>query len=316
MIRQIPYARPPVGELRFRKPVPVENWRDVLLATRVPNSCPQTLSPPGVFDEWNTKAPLSEDCLFLNVWVPKKLRAYRNASALIWIHGGGFSSGASTLDQYDGAYLAVTSDVIVASMNYRVGALGFLYVGVDEAPGNVGLFDQHLAVKWIKENVEAFGGDPQSLTLFGESAGGASVAFHLISPTSRHLTRRFVMQSGSANMPWSFKTSAVARGRAFELADALGCPINGTDLNEAARAVVECLRALPVANITCEQDKLIKLGIDYAFVPTVDGEFLPKSPEQLLDGGDFAGVEAIIGTTKDEGIHRQMSLFSMMERLL
>lgn len=308
MYSQIPYAQPPLGELRFKNPVPAENWKDVLLATQVPNSCPQQLTYPGIFDEWNTKAPLSEDCLFLNIWVPKKLRASRNASVLIWIHGGGFFTGASTLDQYDGAYLAVKNDVIVASMNYRVGALGFLHMGIDEAPGNMGLFDQHLAIKWIKENIESFGGNPNSLTLFGESAGGASVSFHLISPTSRNLTRRFIMQSGSANMPWSFKTSEEARNYAFELADALGCQINRTDLN-AALAVVECLRALPVTNITSEQDKLIKLGMDFAFVPTVDGEFLPKSPEQLLDGGEFTGVEAIIGTTRDEGINIQRFLY-------
>lgn len=266
-----------------------------MLATRVPNSCPQELVYPSYFDEWNTKAPLSEDCLFLNIWVPKKLRSEANATVLIWIHGGGYFTGASTLEQYDGAHLAVNNGVIVASMNYRIGALGFLHLDPEEAPGNMGLFDQHLAIKWIKENIESFGGNPNSLTLFGESAGGGSVSFHLISPTSKNFTSRFIMQSGTANAPSSFKPSQEAQRLALELASALDCAKN--DTNE----VIKCLRVLPVRNITFEQDKLIKLGMDFPFVPTVDGVFLPTSPEELLENGRFDGVEAIVGTTKDEG---------------
>ena len=261
----------------------------------MPNSCPQQLLYSEYFDEWNTKAPLSEDCLFLNIWVPKTIRSLGNASVLIWIHGGGYFTGASTLQQYDGAHLAAKNNVIVASMNYRVGALGFLHLDSDEAPGNMGLFDQHLAIKWIKENIESFGGDPQSLTLFGESAGGGSTSFHLISPTSKNLTKRFIMQSGTANAPWSFKTSQEAQKLALELASALDCAKNDT------KEVIKCLRAVPFGNIAVEQDKLIKLGMDFPFAPTVDGVFLPKSPEELLQDGGFEGVEAILGTTKDEG---------------
>ena len=262
----------------------------------MPNSCPQQLVDSEIFGEWNTKAPLSEDCLFLNIWVPKKLRSTGNASVLIWIYGGGYFSGASTLEQYDGAHLAVKNDVIVASMNYRLGALGFLHLDPKDAPGNMGLFDQHLAIKWIKENIQLFGGNPQSLTIFGESAGGGSASLHLISPMSKHLTRRFILQSGTANAPWSFKPSQEAHKLALEFASLLGCANNDT------REVIECLRAVPAGNITFEQDKLIKAGLDLPFGPTVDGVFLTKSPEELMQDGGFDGVEAIIGTTKDEGI--------------
>lgn len=241
--------------------------------------------------------------------MPKRLRSSGNASVLIWIHGGGYFTGASTLEQYDGAHLAVSKDIIVASMNYRVGALGFLHLGIEDAPGNMGMFDQHLAIRWIKENIEFFGGNPDSLTLFGESAGGGSTSFHLISPTSRNLTRRFIMQSGTANTPWSFKTSEEARKLAFKLAAMLGCQVSATDSSEALE-IVKCLREIPAKNITTEQDKLLKLGLDIPFVPTVDGAFLPKPPNQLLEDGGFNDIEALIGTTKDEGIKLNWTTYS------
>lgn len=125
------------------------------------------------------------------------------ATVLIWIYGGGYMSGTSSLELYDGTLLAGHNDIIVASLNYRVGAFGFLYLGTDEAPGNMGLYDQALAIKWIKDNARRFGGDPDKLTLFGESAGAGSVSVHLLSPVSRHLARRGILQSGSVNAPWS-----------------------------------------------------------------------------------------------------------------
>ena len=149
---------------------------------------------------WNSKTPVSEDCLYLNLWVPK---GATSATTLIWIHGGGFTSGNSALETYDGTILAATKKVIVASMNYRLGAFGFLYNGDVDAPGNVAFYDQALAIQWIKSNVESFGGDPSTVTLFGESAGASSINGLLISPVTQHLTRRAILQSGSINTPWS-----------------------------------------------------------------------------------------------------------------
>ena len=184
----IPFATPPVGDLRFKKPLPVAPWQGVYNATRLPNSCPQESFNyfPGFRGEemWNPNTPLSEDCLYLNIWVPSAFRqpVAPRTEVLVWIYGGSFMSGTSTLEVYDGDILSVESNLIVASMQYRVGAFGFLHLGTPEAPGNVGLFDQSLALKWLKDNIGFFGGNPDSLTIFGESAGASSVSVHFLSP--------------------------------------------------------------------------------------------------------------------------------------
>ena len=157
----VPYAKPPVGELRFKKPVPIDPWPGVYPAVTPPNSCQQ--EPYDVFpgfrgeEMWNPNTNISEDCLYLNIWAPSSWRrpsaGATGATVLIWIYGGGYMSGTSTLDVYDALILAATNDVIVASINYRVGAFGFLYLDTDDAPGNMGLYDQALAINWIKNNI-------------------------------------------------------------------------------------------------------------------------------------------------------------------
>ncbi|KAL3280243.1 hypothetical protein HHI36_017738 [Cryptolaemus montrouzieri] len=203
----IPFAKPPIEQLRFRKPVPIDPWHGILNATKLPNSCYQERYEyfPGFEGEemWNPNTNISEDCLYLNIWVPQRLRIRHHADrppqerpkvpVLIWIYGGGYMSGTSTLDIYDADIIAATSDVIVASMQYRVGSFGFLYLnkyfsqGSEETPGNMGLWDQAEAIRWIKQNAVAFGGDPDLITLFGESAGGGSVSIHLLSPVTKGL---------------------------------------------------------------------------------------------------------------------------------
>jgi len=145
-----------LDDLRFKKPVPIDAWDDTFDATKRPNSCQQERSEVFGTDfrgeqMWNSKTPVSEDCLYLNLWVPK---GATSATTLIWIHGGGFTSGNSALEMYDGTILAATKKVIVASMNYRLGAFGFLYNGDVDAPGNVAFYDQALAIQWIKSNIE------------------------------------------------------------------------------------------------------------------------------------------------------------------
>ncbi|CAG0888637.1 unnamed protein product [Darwinula stevensoni] len=208
----IPYAKPPIGDLRFQKPVPVDPWSGFVNATTLPNSCFQ--EPSNYFDGfsgeemWNPNTPLSEDCLYLNIWVPEQAwgSEREKLAVMVWIHGGGYVSGTSTLDVYDGAMLAHSGNVIVASLNYRLGAFGFLCLGVPVAACNQGLWDQALALKWIQDNIEAFGGDASRMTLFGESAGGGIVSALLLSPATRHFFRRGILQSGSINTPWSYKT--------------------------------------------------------------------------------------------------------------
>lgn len=156
----IPYAQPPIGALRFRHPRPIEKWSGVLNTTERPNSCVQIIDT--VFGDfsgaemWNPNTQLSEDCLYINVFVPHPRS--KNMPVMLWIYGGGFFQGTSTLDVYDYKTLATEENIIVVSIQYRVASLGFLYLGTADAPGNTGLMDQYMAIKWAKDNIAYFGG--------------------------------------------------------------------------------------------------------------------------------------------------------------
>ncbi|XP_019345837.1 acetylcholinesterase [Alligator mississippiensis] len=298
----IPYAEPPLGPLRFRPPRPLRRpWRGTRDASAYPRACWQYVDKlypgfPGL-EMWNPNRELSEDCLYLNVWVPSPRP--RNASVLVWIYGGGFYSGSSSLDVYDGRYLAQAEGLVLVSMNYRVGALGFLaLLGSPEAPGNVGLLDQRLALQWVQSNIRAFGGDPSAITLFGESAGAASVGMHLLSPASRALFHRAVLQSGAPNGPWATISPGESRRRALELAHRVGCPAGGNDSE-----VVACLRSRsPQDLIDQEWGVLPQPSVfRFPFVPVVDGDFLADSPEVLLNAGSFAEMPVLAGVVRDEG---------------
>lgn len=315
----IPFAKPPVGPLRFRKPVPIDPWHGVLDATSLPNSCFQERYEyfPGFEGEemWNPNTNVSEDCLYLNIWVPQRLRIrhhqdktladWPKVPVLVWIYGGGFMSGTTTLDIYDADIMAATSDVIVASMQYRVGAFGFLYLnnffpkGSEETPGNMGLWDQTLAIKWIKANAAAFGGDPELITLFGESAGGSSVSLHLISPETRGLVKRGILQSGTLNAPWSYMTGERAHEIGGVLVNDCGC--NNTLLEENPAAVLDCMRGVDAKTISVQQWNSYSGILGFPSAPTVDGVFLPKHPDELLKEGDFQDTEILIGSNQDEG---------------
>lgn len=201
----IPYAQPPVGPLRYRHPRPIEKWSGILNTTTPPNSCVQIMDTLfGDFagaDMWNPNTQLSEDCLYVNVFVPHPRP--KNSPVMLWIYGGGFFQGTSTLDVYDYKALATEENMIIVSIQYRVANLGFLYLGTPDAPGNAGLFDQNLALRWVRDNIRHFGGDPNRITLFGESAGAVSVSLHLLSALSRDLFQRAIMQSGAATAPWA-----------------------------------------------------------------------------------------------------------------
>ncbi|XP_064009341.1 cholinesterase isoform X1 [Pogoniulus pusillus] len=296
----IPYGQPPIGQLRFRKPEPRESWSDIWDATRHANSCYQLIDTtfPGFAgsEMWNPKTNLSEDCLYLNVWIPSPKP--KNATVMVWIYGGSFESGSTSLPVYDGKFLARAERVIVVSMNYRTGSLGFLALpGNQEAPGNAGLFDQRLALQWVQENIAAFGGNPKSVTIFGESAGSVSVSYHILSPQSHPLFTRAIMQSGSANAPWAAVTAVEARNRTVALAKALQCPTS----NEAE--LILCLRdkdpndLLEKEVFAVAHDPLLRVY----FQPTVDGDFLSDMPEALIESGLFKPTQILIGVNKDEG---------------
>ncbi|NWI43982.1 CHLE Cholinesterase, partial [Picathartes gymnocephalus] len=297
----IPYGQPPVGRLRFQKPEPREEWADVWDATKHANSCHQPIDTtyPGFAgsEMWNPKTNLSEDCLYLNVWIPSPKP--KNATVMVWIYGGGFESGSTSLPVYDGKFLARVERVVVVSMNYRTGALGFLSLpGNQKAPGNAGLFDQRLALQWVQDNIAAFGGNPKSVTLFGESAGSASVTYHLLSPKSHPLFARAILQSGAANAPWAAVTASEARNRAVALAKQLQCPTG----NESE--LILCLQDKTPREIVENEVFVVPHGslLQVYFSPSVDGDFLADMPEVLVENGLFKQTQILVGVNKDEGL--------------
>lgn len=302
----IPYGKPPVGKLRFRAPEPVEKWDGVKDATNFPNSCyqmPDTAFPgfKGV-EMWNPNTPLSEDCLYLNVWSPRfnKTQPAPLAPVFVWIHGGGFISGTSSLDIYDGRFLSKSESVVVVSMNYRLGAFGFLSLPDNtNIQGNAGLLDQRLALKWVANNIAAFGGDPSKVTLFGESAGSASVGFQLLSPGSQDLFQRAVMQSGSPNAYWGTISQTEAWDRSLMLAKLVDCP------SSPAARLEACLQQADPQKVSTKQFEVLTQSslLSLPFMPHVDGNFLPDAVDVLLSSGNFAKKDVMFGLNKDEGTY-------------
>ncbi|KAK8399799.1 hypothetical protein O3P69_003672 [Scylla paramamosain] len=303
----IPFAQPPVGELRYKKPVPVTPWAGILEATKLPNSCVQEPFTyfPGFHGEemWNPNTDLSEDCLYLNIWAPAHLResGARPSEVLVWIYGGGYMGGTTTLEVYDADLLVANTDMIITSMQYRCGAFGYLYLKMEDAPGNVGMYDQALAIKWIRNNIEFFGGDPDRITLFGESAGAGSIAVHLLSPISSHLFQRAILQSGVVNSPWSIMTREKAYDIAVKLVEDVGC--NATLVTEDPGTVMSCMRTVDAATISLAQWNSYLGLMQFPSTPIVDGEFLPDEPLDMIRRGEVKKTEILIGSNLDEGTY-------------
>ncbi|XP_078698876.1 cholinesterase 2-like [Branchiostoma floridae x Branchiostoma belcheri] len=287
----IPFAKPPTGDRRFKPAEALPPWNGVYNATRLPESCVQNVNADEEFYLWAINTNTSEDCLYLSVWQPDPKPT--NASVMVWIHGGAFQTGSSTVPTYDGAYLAATEGVVVVGLQYRVSTLGFLYAGTEDAPGNAGLTDQVMALTWVKNNIAAFGGDPEKVTLFGESAGGISVAFHLVSPGSRDLFLRAIMQSGTALMTFGLDSKDVAYEKTLEIAGKVGCP---TDQGKAK--MVECLQGKDGQQLV--SDSL--LGFT-AFYPVEDGTVITESPFVSYEKGNFKKADILLGSNENEGTY-------------
>jgi len=295
----IPYARPPLGDLRFRHPKPIDPWQDIKDTTGLPNTCVQIYDDFfGDFEGaqmWNANTPMSEDCLYLSVFVPKPRPT--NTPVLVWIYGGGFYSGTSTLDVYDYRTFAADQNIITVAMQYRVANLGFLYMGTDQSPGNAGLFDQMLALEWIHDNIEKFGGNPNNITIMGESAGAASVGMHLMSSLSRNLFHQAILQSGAPNVPWGIIGKKEAKVRGQKLAETVGCP---TDM-EDPETIMDCLRTVN-ASVLVNSETTNGIA-DFAFVPIVDGVFFDELPIDTLKHGTFKKTNILLGSNTEEGYY-------------
>ncbi|XP_040298236.1 bile salt-activated lipase-like [Bufo bufo] len=243
------------------------------------------------------------DCLYLNIWVPQSRSSVSTKlPVMIWIYGGAFllggGQGANFLDNYlyDGEELALRGKVIVVTFNYRVGALGFLSTGDANLPGNYALWDQHFAIAWVKRNIIAFGGDPDNITLFGESAGAASVSLQTLTPYNVGLIKRAISQSGVGLCPWAIQRNPLVWSK--QVASKLGCPVNDT------AAMAKCLKQTdPKAVTLALQLQLTNLDnplVHYLpFTPVIDGDFIPDEPRNLF--GNAANVDYLAGVNNMDG---------------
>ena len=265
----IPYAKPPTGQLRFKKPQPYDTFTESFDAFEFGSGCPQN-------DMKNLGTPSNnEDCLTLNVYVPQRSTDTAGKLAvMIFIHGGGFAIGASSL--VPGHVLSAYGNIVLVSINYRLGIFGFANTGDDNAKGNMGLWDQRLAFQWVNENIAAFGGDPSRITIFGESAGSMSVFMQSMYPENKGLFQNIIGESGTSTMPFgALKDTSVALTTVAEM---LECP------TETMELIFNCLNAKDATTIMAvfkdntDMEKLMKLQ----FMPTIDGEYFKRSPLETL----------------------------------
>ncbi|KAJ8955015.1 hypothetical protein NQ318_000447 [Aromia moschata] len=296
--RSIPFAEPPVGNLRFEAPVPKTKWSGVLDVSSKGAECTQGSDP----------IIGSEDCLFVKVYTTEAPRKQKNLPVMVWIYGGAFFGGAPDFDDHSPDYL-LDEGVIVVSFHYRVGILGFLSTGDLAAPGNAGLKDQVLALKWIKENIASFGGNPDRITVFGQSAGAASVSYLLQTPQTAGLYNGVILQSGSSLNLWAL--SRVARDTAFQVAENL-------DLDTgSSQAVVDGLKSVDaetLQNVSMSTMTSVLLSNNprdgLVFTPVIepdhDGAIVTKKSHQLLSDGEFNAVPVIIGYTSLEALLQEI----------
>ncbi|CAJ1070933.1 bile salt-activated lipase-like [Xyrichtys novacula] len=291
VFRGIPFADIPE---RFQKPQRHPGWDGVMRVTEYKPRCMQV-------NLLMSDTRGSEDCLYLNIWVPHGNSVSKDLPVMVWIYGGGFlaggSMGATFLDTYlyDGQEIADRGNVIVVTLGYRVGTLGFLSTGDPELPGNFGLWDQQAAIAWVHRNIRSFGGDPDNITIFGESAGAASVSFQTLTPHNKGLIKRAISQSGVAVCPWAVNKNP--RKFAEQIAAKVGCPTDGS--------MAACLKLTDPAALTLAGGLDIHSSPDNPVVnnlllsPVVDGDFLPDEPHNLFHNA--AEIDYIAGANDMDG---------------
>uniref|UniRef100_A0A4W4G7P9 Carboxylesterase type B domain-containing protein n=1 Tax=Electrophorus electricus TaxID=8005 RepID=A0A4W4G7P9_ELEEL len=318
----VPYATPPVGERRFQPPEAPGSWQDIRNATQLPPVCPQNIHgvlPEIMLPVWFTDnldaaatyvQNQSEDCLYLNIYVPTEdgpltkkhdessmnrprdedIRDRRKKPVMLFIHGGSYMEGAGNM--FDASVLAAYGNVIVVTMNYRLGILGFLSTGDQSAKGNYGLLDQIQALRWLNENIGHFGGDQERITIFGSGAGASCVNLLILSHHSEGLFQRAIAQSGSAISSWSVNYRPLMYTKI--LAKKVGCSYGDT------ADLVDCLRRKSFRELVDQDIQPARYHI--AFGPVVDGDVVPDDPEILMQQGEFLNYDILLGVNQGEGL--------------
>ena len=285
----VPFAAPPVGDLRWQAPQPASNWSTTLEAAKVSSPCPQIVPVVNTYEG-------SEDCLYANVYAPKAVPTAPRP-VMVWIYGGGFQVGSSSDDSV--ANYAASHDIVSVSFNYRLGSLGFLALPAlaaenpQHSTGNLGLLDQQAALRWVRANIASYGGDPSQVTIYGESAGGMSVCAQLVSPAASGLFQRAITESGPCTLP--AQPLATAETQGAKLGSTLACP--------PPPAQLACMRSKPAQQVieALPPDPTFLFGQGAQWGPVADGVTVPDHATTLLATGQFHRVPVIVGANRDEG---------------
>ncbi|XP_018113499.1 carboxylesterase 5A [Xenopus laevis] len=286
----VPFAKPPIGPLRFQHPQPPEPWSSVREATENPPMCLQDIKGMELLaDFFKAKLdfpPVSEDCLYLNVFTPADRGENPELPVMVFIHGGGLTMGGAGM--FEGSALSAYENVVVVSIQYRLGIMGFFSTGDKEARGNYGFLDQVAALRWVRDNIKDFGGDPQSVTIFGESAGALSVSAQVLSPLSKGLFHRAISESGVAILP------GLMANKTEKILPILHLVANISSCNVSSMA--DCLKKKT-------EDEIVAISAAMKFVGfpvVVDGVFLPKPAEEILASKESNPVPFLIGVNNHE----------------
>ncbi|XP_045149844.1 carboxylesterase 3 [Echinops telfairi] len=287
----IPYAQAPVGPGRFSAPRPVQPWEGVRDVSREPPMCLQDVEKMNnsrfLLNGKHRVFSISEDCLLLNIYRPAGAAAGPGRPVMVWVHGGAFMTGAAT--SQDGSALAAFGDVVVVTVQYRLGIPGFLSTGDSHAPGNWGFLDVVAALRWVQGNISPFGGDPNCVTIFGGSAGAMIVSALVLSPLAQGLFHRAIAQSGVITIPGFLNPNPLSLAQAF--ADSVACS------SSSSAEMLQCLRLKTGEDMVLTKESQKKMN----FLPNaVDGTFFPKSPKELLAEKQFRRVPCLLGVTNHE----------------
>ncbi|KAF8771448.1 Acetylcholinesterase-1 like protein [Argiope bruennichi] len=293
----IPFAKPPVGSLRFLKTEPMEAWSGTLKANKQHPACMQYTE--GLFPWYDNMTGKSEDCLYLDIYTPFYASKGSKLPVLFWVYGGGYTLGSNRLDVYDGRVLAKKEDVIVVTINYRLGLFGFLTSNTSDAPGNVALYDVVMALQWVNDNIEYFGGDKDRITISGESGGSSIVSILCVSPLTKGLFSRAILQSSSIinrkNNELDYNLNLTQR-----LAVAVNCATDNFTIYDHPTDVVQCLRNRNATYLTRTLSSFAPFSTA-SFYPQYGDSLLPHNALSDIRNGNFHKVPILSGVLRDEG---------------